>query len=218
MELLKTKDYSIFKFILSNREVDVNHVKRLAKSIQRNNLLYIRPLICNEEMMLIDGQHRLEAAKSIGAEVYYMKIKGLTKADIAVLNSAQKNWTRADFVNFYALEGNEHYKMLAAWMDKYYWLPASCIIQVAANCKSEAIRNGEVKIKDPKKAETVFQWLRQLEPDFPFIKEARFVQAFVDTVKSQKLFEHLKRSINVKNFKSGNSYQDYHKSILSHLN
>lgn len=81
MNILKTNDYGLFKSIMANREIDDKHVKRLAKSIARKNLLYIRPLIVNEKMQIIDGQHRLAAAKEIKATVYYLKVDGLTKPE-----------------------------------------------------------------------------------------------------------------------------------------
>jgi hypothetical protein len=201
MEILKTKDYSLFKFIMSNRDVDQNHVRKLAKSIEQNNLLYIRPLICNDKMQLIDGQHRLEAAKAIGAEVYYLKVPHLTKAHIAVLNSAQKNWTRTDFVNFYAMEGNEHYKELAKLIDHYYWISPTIIIQITGG-ENQALdlKGGGYKLRDLKKSTQVLEWLRVLEARFDFVKQAGCARAIAGVIKSQKDFETFNKRANEKTF------------------
>jgi hypothetical protein len=93
MQILQTKNYDDFKIITSNREVDKNHVKRLSKSILRKNLLYIRPVICNQDMEVIDGQHRIAACQLIDEPVFYIKVDSLTKEDIGILNTAQKNLT-----------------------------------------------------------------------------------------------------------------------------
>lgn len=186
MQIVKTTDYSSFKLIMSNREIDQNHVRKLIQSIRRKNLLAIRPLIVNEKMMLIDGQHRLHAAKEIGAEVYYIKVEGLTKSDIAVLNTAQKNWTRSDFINFYAAEGNENYIQLAKFIDKYYWLQVSIILQMICTSESDrdGLREGTLKVMPAnlKRAYQMADWLRALEPGFPFITESRCAIAFLHKV------------------------------------
>lgn len=175
MEIKNTNDYSLFKSILANREIDEKHVTKLAKSITRKNLLYIRPLIVNEKMQVIDGQHRLAAAKQIKATVYYIKVEGLTKADISVINTAQKNWTRSDFINFYAMDGNVHYKQLAAFIDKYYWLAVSTVVGIAAKEDSRlaTLKEGGLKLRDVKVSEAAFQRLRQIEPVFPWIARDR---------------------------------------------
>lgn len=169
MQILKTNDYTLFKLIVANREIDDKHVNRLAKSITRKNLLYIRPLIVNEKMQLIDGQHRLAAAKICKATVHYIKVDGLTKSDISVINTAQKNWTRSDFINFYAMDGNNHYKQLAAFLDKYYWLSPTTIIDIACDGTLANLKEGKIKIKDASAADRIFQRLRQLEPQFPWM-------------------------------------------------
>lgn len=217
MEILKTKDYGAFKFILSNREVDMNHVKKLAKSIQRNNLLYVRPIICDDKMNVIDGQHRLEAAKSISAEVYYMKVPNLTKADIAVLNCAQKNWTRADFINFYALEGNPNYKQLANLINEYYYASPTAIIKIATDGNSTDIRNGTMKLRDLKRARQVFDWVRKLQDRFEFATDTDFIIALSQVVNNQKAFDALHKSASSKSLKKGGSLSEYKDTIESHL-
>lgn len=71
MEILKTKDYGSFKEINSNREVDQRHVRSLVAAIEQKNLLHVNPIVCNADMEVIDGQHRLEAARALGVEIYY---------------------------------------------------------------------------------------------------------------------------------------------------
>src|SRR5688572_7627006 len=119
MEIYTTKDYSKFKIIVANREINKEHVRKLARSIKKKNLLFVRPLIVNDRMELIDGQHRLAACEQIGETIFYIKAGGLTKDDIAVLNTAQKNWTRLDFINFFAIEGVKEFKDISRLINKY---------------------------------------------------------------------------------------------------
>lgn len=115
----KTKDYDQFVFRNDNREkVDQAHAKRLAESIKARNLLELRPIVVNEKMEVIDGQHRLIAAKMIGVEIYYQQEKKLDAEDIIRMNVA-KSWTTADYLNFYCHHEYEEYKKIAAFMKKH---------------------------------------------------------------------------------------------------
>jgi hypothetical protein len=114
----KTRNYSMFKFRPDNREkIDKVHVKKLVDSISAKNLLEFRPIVLNEKMEIIDGQHRLEAAKILGVEIYYEVKKNLKSEDIITFN-VQKNWTLSDYLNFYCKNGNENYIQLKEFTDK----------------------------------------------------------------------------------------------------
>lgn len=215
MQIVKTTDYSSFKLILSNREVDANHVRKLVKSITRKNLLFIRPLIVNDKMQLIDGQHRLAAAKEIKAEVYYLKVEGLTKADIAVLNTAQKNWTGSDFINFYAVEGNEHYKNLAALIDKYYWIKPSALVRIACGDSGRKVKDGGAKIADLKDTHRFCLWLRSIEPRFPFVADGGCTIALYTLCRAEDKAKLFVKLATEKNFIKCGSYTEYAKLIHS---
>lgn len=208
MQIVKTTDYSSFKLIMSNREIDEKHVRKLVKSIQRKNLLFVRPLIVNDKMQLIDGQHRLAAAKEVKADVYYLKVTGLTKADIAVLNTAQKNWTAMDFINFYAVEGNEHYKNLAALIDKYYWIKPSALVRISCGDSASKIKDGGGKIKDLKQVTAFCEWLRSIEPRFDFISETACTMALFSACKEPGKAKHFALLATPKNFyKCGGGFE-----------
>lgn len=66
----KTKNYSLFKKYAKNRDIDGRHVEKLIASIKTANLLDCEPILVNEKMEVIDGQHRLEAAKSLNLDIY----------------------------------------------------------------------------------------------------------------------------------------------------
>lgn len=106
-----TTDYSIFKKHVSNREVnpDGKYVEELAKSIKYHNRLSIRPIDVNEKMEVIDGQHRLEAAKMLKVPIYYRVTAKLEDEDMLNLNVNQKPWALADYLNHYCQKRNENY-------------------------------------------------------------------------------------------------------------
>lgn len=84
----------------------------MASSIAAKNLLAENPIIVNEDMEVIDGQHRLEAAKASGLPIYYIVAHGATIKEVQKLNANQRMWSLYDYTNSYAALGNKEYKVL----------------------------------------------------------------------------------------------------------
>jgi len=114
----KTKKYDIFKFREDNRQkIDENHVKRLIESIKNRNLLEFRPIMLNSDYEVIDGQHRLLAAKELNIEIFYEIHKDLKSGDIIELNVA-KTWQMEDYLNYYVKNGHKEYQNFDAFLKK----------------------------------------------------------------------------------------------------
>lgn len=108
----KTTDYTVFTFRPDNRRViDQTHVQRLAHSITSRNLLELRPITVNAEMEILDGQHRLLAAKSLNIPIFYKIEKNLTAPDIILMNIS-KPWAIEDYLNFYCQHAYIEYQKL----------------------------------------------------------------------------------------------------------
>lgn len=105
----QTTNYSLFKVKQGNRLINQKHVDKLKESFQKHDFLPSCPIIVDEEFNVIDGQHRLEAAKQLGIAVYYVVEKEPDNDLLIDLNITQKKWTATDYVNYYAEKGNEHY-------------------------------------------------------------------------------------------------------------
>lgn len=105
----KTSDYKQFKFLDCNRPIVKNHVDRLRMSIEMNNLLHLRPIMVNENMEIIDGQHRLAAAEQLNIPVYYIVDKKISDNDLIDINNIQRNWSMLDYYNYWLNKGKEEY-------------------------------------------------------------------------------------------------------------
>jgi hypothetical protein len=117
LTVFKTTDYGKFKFMEDNREVNSLHVKRLIQSFQEKHL--VCPIIVNERHEVIDGQHRLRASIETELPVYYIVIPGYSIAEVQILNTNQKNWTKLDFLNMYVEQGMEPYIEFKKFMDEF---------------------------------------------------------------------------------------------------
>jgi hypothetical protein len=76
------------------------------------------PILVNENLQVIDGQHRLLAAKEVKSEVYFIIIPGSNLTDVHTLNLNQKNWSRKDFMEGYANMGVIPYIKLRDFVKK----------------------------------------------------------------------------------------------------
>jgi hypothetical protein len=107
-KVYKTNDLSMFKSIDGNRVPNLQHIKRLADSIRVYGMK-CNPILVNEKMEVIDGQHRLMAAKEAKSFIYYIVVNGYDLHEVHTLNLNQKNWTKKDFMEGYANMGIESY-------------------------------------------------------------------------------------------------------------
>ena len=139
-EIKKTKEYEMFKFREDNRaSINWTHVERLAKSIKGRNLLELRPISVNGDMEVIDGQHRLLAAKKLGEGIYYRQDKELTCSDIVIMNVA-KSWGVSDYLNYYCKNGYEEYQKLQQFM-KTHQITVRVALNITMGCTKIGMRN-----------------------------------------------------------------------------
>jgi len=114
----KTNNYDLFKKAMGNRPIDESNLKKIINSIKTRNLLEYRPILVSKNMEVIDGQHRLEAAKALGLDVFYIVKEEFQPDDMHLLNHAQKGWSVDDYVNYHAKQGKKKYQELQAFCAK----------------------------------------------------------------------------------------------------
>jgi hypothetical protein len=168
MKVYRTNDYSIFKTVKGNREVDKSNVKRLVKSLQLINLLEENPIIVNDRMEVIDGQHRLEAAQLLSLSIYYIVRRSARLPEVQLLNSNSKSWTLHDYLKSHIKRGNTSYVVIQDYCDKY-GLPLSLGLELLSNKedarrKIESLKDGTFEIGNLKKAERIGDIISEYKP------------------------------------------------------
>ena len=188
-EIKSTKDYSIFKEFSSNREVDPKHVNQLVKAIQEKNLLHINPIIVDDAFHIIDGQHRLEAAKRLKLEIFYIQ-GSADRKDISKINSFQKNWNTMDYVNFYTVEKIDAYVRFSHLVNKYPEMAVSALLSLSnidGRRDIKELKNGFLNVGNIAHAEKVSDFCRLLnkEFDYDFVFDSRFPLAISKAFESE---------------------------------
>lgn len=177
-----TDKYDLFKTVDSNREVQETHVTRLMRAIGEKNLLHLNPIIVNGNNEVIDGQHRLEAAKRLKLPIYYIKDSDISKKDISKLNTNKKNWSMMDYVNFFCIEGVPEYIEFSKLCNKYpkfklSWIHALCSENGRRSVND--LKDGLLDISNKDLAEEYMGYMMDYAKYIPTVYSSRFIEGFV---------------------------------------
>lgn len=203
-----TTDYDIFKFREDNRQtITQSHVKRLAESIQARNLLELRPISVNAEMEIIDGQHRLLAAKSLGVPIYYNKNDKLLASDIILMNVAQA-WGQSDYLNYFCKNHYAEYLKLRDFM-KAHGITIKIALNITMGHRKDAFakfKMGEFKFNQEDFANHIdicwntIDYIKRMNGYSAYTHSARFWSALLILIRhanfdASKWSENLKRMV-----------------------
>lgn len=162
MQYKITNDYSLFKVIDANRDINDKHVKNLSDSIRNDGLLV--PIWITPEFEIIDGQHRFEACKKLGLPVKYEVKEKLNMQQLVAINSTSRIWRNNDYVKAFVNAGNEHYIKLKTFCDANsdFGLPA-CILMLSS-------------LKQIASTSTDAQFISESNPDGKYSTKSHFSQ------------------------------------------
>jgi len=177
---METTNYEMFSFMKTNRTIGNGLVERLMKSINSIGYVVARPIIVNESMVVIDGQHRLEACKRLNIPVHY-EISNVNMHDAMLqLNMNQEIWRLNEYIQSYANSGIYCYKELVKFEDKYHLGVSNNIVICNSGYtgKSIKIRNG-VEFDLNENRDKIALFLIACRPYLSFYKHKTFVNAVV---------------------------------------
>ncbi len=92
----ETNDYDSFIDIIGNRQTNPKHVDDIKRSMTEKQLIV--PVLVNDRMEVIDGQHRISACRALGRPVYYIIIEGYGLDDVQRINADSVPWKAKDFL------------------------------------------------------------------------------------------------------------------------
>lgn len=116
-EIKVTMDYSAFSFMDANRKINSRNYAKLISSMKEEQLVI--PIIVNEKLEIIDGQHRYTAEKELGLPVYYIVQRGYGIDQVKRANMVGSNWTKEDFLESHVQDGTGDYADFKAIIDVY---------------------------------------------------------------------------------------------------
>jgi hypothetical protein len=191
--VLKTRDLNQFKFRKDNRSIKPSHVAALVKSMKAKGWYAGSYVVVNSSMEIIDGQHRVTAAKEAGVPVTYVMEIAANFNMIRNLNTNQKNWSIIDHIHGFVVEKNPHYVALENFMKEFKFLKPTDAMILTQNAytpiKREDFESGMFKVKDIIKAREWANHILSLKPYFVGYNRAIFVRALVKILSRNTKFE-----------------------------
>ncbi len=114
-----TLEYGKFKKMQGNRPLVERNVLNLMGSILSRNLLKNHPILVNKNFEVVDGQHRLEAAKRLNEIVYYEIVEEGDLTTVSLLNTATLKWGNKDYIERYCADNRPAYMQMKYLIDHY---------------------------------------------------------------------------------------------------
>lgn len=199
-KIYKTLDYSIFKYYDLNRKVSTRHKNDLKKSLTKINLLKYKPVIVDNNYYVVDGQHRIAAAKELGIEVYYVVLpKEISGCDAMVLfNQKQVEWKVTDFLKYHAGVKGDGYEGLLKFISENN-LPL-CYVREFYSDKmltSKDIRDGSICIEQSEISQRCADFLKSPECKMAKLTSSCFIRAIAKAHKiyTEKQLEKIKKNL-----------------------
>jgi hypothetical protein len=181
-----TRNYSIFKKKQDNREIDRALVNRLKVSMSKRNLLHLEPIIVNDDMEIIDGQHRFESAKELGLEISYQIETNLDGEDMILLQT-HKSWGTEDYFNYYCKNNYPEYLKLKKFIADQ-GISVSLAVRILRGTSKNAnlnFRNGEFEFNNSMATDSIdfcrrsIEIIKKLQGDKPWMKSQKIWSALL---------------------------------------
>ena len=179
-EVYETYDYNQFKFIKGNRLIKTQHVNNIFKSMQKERLF--SPLIVNEKMEIIDGQHRFKAQQMLKVSIPFIIKEGYGKRETQILNHNASNWTLDDALHTYCTDKIEDYLIFNEFKNTYKFANRECLNLLSGTKKTsyeDIFRAGKFKITDYPGAVEKAVKITQIAPYFEHYYRRNFVTAML---------------------------------------
>jgi hypothetical protein len=186
-----TKDYSLFKTLNGNRDVNQLHLCRLKESMKKNHLTTI--IMVNEKFEIIDGQHRFLISQELKLPINYIISKNYGLAEVQVLNANMKNWTIVDYVTGYCDLGYKDYIVYRDFITEYNFTNQIAILILTGEHQSGSseinpatkFKEGLFKVKDLNNAKRMADKIMMIEPYYKGFLRRSFIIALFGMFKNE---------------------------------
>jgi hypothetical protein len=220
----KTTNYGLFNYIDSNRTISKPHVQHLIDSFEKNpTLVQTRPILVNENMEVIDGQHRLQACQTLHLPVYYMVAQGTDIESAQLMNALQKGWGIMDYARSYAMSGKQDYKRFLQLHEEYP-IAVSLLIRFSDSGRKNRLgvrfKRGEYTLReDMNVVEAQLQMLEDFSECLPFWRDYNFGMAVYQIINIPNYnHEHMIARLTDRPIKRQASLTDYLRELETAYN
>jgi len=201
--VFETFDYEKFSFLSENRDLGKAHLNNLKNSMKDEALL--SPILVNEKMQIIDGQHRFTARMELGLPIPYIICHNYGLNEVQILNANAKTWTFKDYLNSYVSMGYQDYITLKRLKEEYAFLDLTILMGLLRDYNNKigfrtanAFKEGNYKIKSYNKAKQICNEIQEMKEFWPQATKAYFILAYkqardLDAFNSREFINKVKK-------------------------
>ena len=206
MEVNISKKYDIFGFDKkNNRLISKSNVKSKKNSIIKFGIA--NPIIVDENLNIIDGQHRFLALMELGRPIPYVINRILKVEDVPMLNGSGFSWKPIDYIHSYSSQIDD-FKLLENSINEYKKLGVSTVSVLFSKPNLSrmdtmaAIRLGMYEYVDNKSITNYLMELKEYHMSMPTntaiaIKQ---IDEEFDTFDRDRLLKFIKQGVRIPNF------------------
>ena len=166
------------------RPILERHVKHLAQEMGKYGFLPSKPIQCfkrGSRYVVIDGHHRLAAARLLGISFYFVVEPEANAETMASVNANVKTWSMLDYVRMYALRGISDFQNLLRYSEVGIpaQMAASMLHGHAASSGNvgELIKQGTFKIRQTTDINRIYKLIEEFGKTNPVVKHRPFIAA-----------------------------------------
>ena len=201
-KIVFTTNLGMFKYHTANRDFTTpesqNRIKRIAESMKSDGLLP-HAIVVTSKFFVVDGQHRLEAARIAGKGIYFLIDETIANTAKAIFEAAKrynrdaKVWSKADYVHGLAKQGNVNYQILENFRREYPMFSQTeaemfLMNSGTRNVGKREFADGKFEIASFKKAEELAKNILKLKEYFPHYNSSVFVRTMLTIIEKKPEF------------------------------
>jgi hypothetical protein len=191
-----SKTYGDFKMLKGNRDIDPKKIKKIKAAIEDEgiDILKYAPIIVDEKMRIIDGQHRYQVCRELKRPVHYVVIEKADLKEVAKINSNSSSWKVKDFLNSFVDLKRPAYEKIVELRETYNVTPL--VLGGLLNNGHAKVRNlkeifcdGLIKINFLDITIIMLELLKDFEPFMDNPYSQRMLEAMAK-LKDNGLYDH----------------------------
>ena len=190
--IYKTKDLEQFKECTFNRDIDLKHVDKIYKSMKEFGYIG-SPITITKDGTLIDGHHRVLAARKAGISVEYrIDNTSMSLVDkIVKSNESVKSWGKVDYIKSNVAKGLQSYidlKKFQRLFPEFTLTEQLMMLNNGINVDKDIFASGEWKCKNFKEGSEWAVKILKIKKLFPRgYNKSNFVRVMIDTFKNEEV-------------------------------
>lgn len=185
-----TYNYEQFTFLNGNRNINKCNLKNIEKSFKREQVIV--PIIVNQNLEIIDGQHRFLICQENNYPLYYIIVQDAGLKQCEIINTAGRKWNNDDYLESYCDQGNKHYIILKQFAEKHGLSAAIArtFLEFSAYSHNSAqiFAEGNFIVKDLSKSERYYDQYQDFHACEPF-KHTGFIRVLM-SVFNTPIYNH----------------------------